>query len=238
MEPFIFNSTEFQKELDESPHLAGEVHFLAEVAEPGMLVIDAGAHRGVTAVTLAKSIGSKGHVYVFEPVPEYYVVAEQNLIRNHVENVTLYQEALGKKSETVPFYIHGGGSGIVKTDDTEVIQVSIISIDEFMAKQSIERIDVLSLDLEGSELFAFQGAETLLKNQQPIILCEIHHSFLAQFKLSVMQVAEYLQKFGYEVKPLQMDTPEKVPSFWDCSHIGAWKPSKNQNSSFISLSKG
>ena len=33
MQPFVYNSPDFQKELADSPHLAGEVNFLTSIAE-------------------------------------------------------------------------------------------------------------------------------------------------------------------------------------------------------------
>jgi len=224
MEPFIFESSDFQKELANSPHLAGEVNFLSTIAEPGMQVIDAGAHRGITAVALAKKVQSQGHVYAFEPVPEYYTVTEQNLSRNGLENVSLYQKALSNEVKTIRFYKQGGGSGIVEADDAEVILVKTTTIDDFIAEQKIDQIAILSLDCEGSELYVFQGAVTVLAEHGPRIFCEIHHSYLTQLGQSAKQIVEYLQNFGYEVELLQVESSARKPEIAECSHIYACKP--------------
>jgi len=83
MEPFLYDSPDFQKELADSVHLAGEVNFLTSLAERGMRVIDAGAHRGVTAVALAKKIGNAGHVYAFEPALCANNLETQTIRRNN-----------------------------------------------------------------------------------------------------------------------------------------------------------
>ncbi|RLC63381.1 MAG: hypothetical protein DRI48_08510, partial [Chloroflexi bacterium] len=72
MNEFVLESEEFRRELQNSPHEAGEVEFLRSVLRPGMHVIEAGANRGVTAVAIAREIGSEGRLYTFEPVPEFY----------------------------------------------------------------------------------------------------------------------------------------------------------------------
>ena len=82
MNGFVFGAEEFQRELRDSPHHAGEVEFVQSVLSPGMHVIEAGANRGVTAVAIAKKIGGKGHLYAFEPVPEFYVELQRSLLRN------------------------------------------------------------------------------------------------------------------------------------------------------------
>lgn len=62
MQSFVYNSPQFQRYLDESPHLAGEVRFIRSIAKPGMIALDVGANRGVTTVTLAKAVGEDGRV--------------------------------------------------------------------------------------------------------------------------------------------------------------------------------
>ena len=227
MEPFVYNSPEFQKELANSPHLAGEVNFLTSIAERRMRVIDVGAHRGVTAVALAKKIQSRGRVYAFEPVPEFYNIVKENLSRNGVDNVSVYQKALSNKVNTVRFYKHGGGSGITEADEAEVIEVKATTVDDFVAEQRIDRIDILSLDCEGSELYVFRGARTILGKHGPQIFCEIHHSSLSQLGQSAKQIVVYLQSFGYDVEPLQVESPDKKPGIAECSHIYARKSQKD-----------
>lgn len=223
MGPFVYDSPDFQKELAEDVHLAGEIRFLTSIAQRGMRVIDAGAHRGVTVVATARHIDDTGHVYAFEPVHEFYNVVKDNISHNGVNNVSLYEKALSNGVNTILFYKHGGGSGITKADDAELIRVNTTTVDDFAAEQKIDRIDLLSMDCEGSELYVFQGAEIVLAEHGPQIFCEIHHFYLLQLGQSAEQVAEYLQRFGYEVEPLQVESPDKKPGITECSHIYARK---------------
>jgi len=75
MNEFTFNKA-FRRELRESAHHYGEVAFLESVLQTGMVVIEGGANRGVTAVAIAKSVGANGHVHAFEPVSEYLEVED------------------------------------------------------------------------------------------------------------------------------------------------------------------
>ncbi len=77
MGTFIYDSPVFQRELQNQAHPAGEIRFLKSIAKPGMRVIDTGANRGVTTVAIARQVGSGGHVYAFEPVPETQAAFEQ-----------------------------------------------------------------------------------------------------------------------------------------------------------------
>ena len=236
MGPFIYESLDFEKELIDSRHLSEEVRILTSIAEPGMQVIDVGTNRGVAAVALAKKVQSHGHVYTFEPVPEYYTVAEQNISRNGLDNVSIYQKALTNEIETIRFYKHGGGSGITdppdeEANDTDIIRVETTTIDNFVAEQEIDRIDILSMDCEGSELYVFQGAKTVLAEHGPQIFCEIHHFYLEKLGQSAKQVVEYLQSFDYDVELIQVESSDKRPAIGDCSHIYARKPLRENNTS-------
>jgi FkbM family methyltransferase len=221
MGPFVYDSAEFQRELDESPHLAGEVRFITSIAGPGMRVIEVGANRGVTAVALARRVGTQGHVYAFEPVPEFYDIVKENLSRNGVDNVSVYRKALSNSTATIPFFKHGGGSGIAPVEEADAIHVQTTTIDRFVAEQAIERIDIVNMDCEGSELNVLLGARGLLAEHRPQIFCEIHHEYLSQLDQSAAQIVAYLGSLGYDIEPSDVESPRKRPTIAECSHIYA-----------------
>ena len=221
MEPFIYKSEEFETELRDEPHLAGEIEFLRSIAKPGMNALDVGAHRGVTAVTLAKSIGPAGYVYAFEPVPAYCDAARQNLSRNGDENAEVFELALGEQKGLLRFHQRGGSSGIVPGEDEQVLTVEATTITDFLAQQNVSRIDVLNMDCEGSELRILRGAGSFLRDQAPLIFCEIHNDFLKSLGESAGDLAAYLEELGYRVQPLSVEDPGTKPALEVCSHIYA-----------------
>ena len=221
MNRFVYNSKEFLDEIENSPHHVGEVRFLQSIAKPGMRALDVGGNRGVTAVAMAKQVGNTGRIYAFEPVPEYYAELNENLSRNGVKNVSAHMLALSNRTGRIRFYKHGEGSGITATEDAEMIWVEATTITDFFADQDIDRIDLINLDCEGSELLVFQGAKAILEEQSPQIFCEIHHGYLKDLKQSIKDVIGFLKEIGYEVQPLQMDEQGAETSFEECSHIYA-----------------
>jgi len=224
MDRFEYESEPFREELRSSPHLAGEVHFLCSIARPGMHVFDVGANRGVTAVALAKAIGSDGHVYALEPVPEYYRQLKENLSLNRADNVSAYPLALGDRSGRIRFYKHGGGSGIVQTEGAEPLWVYATTAAHFIADRRIGRIDLLSMDCEGSELRVLEGARQVLQKDHPQIFCEIHREYLDELGQSVDDVAEFLRDLGYDLRPLRVENLGADTDIDECSHIYAKRP--------------
>jgi len=221
MGKFIYDSPVFQRELQNQTHPAGEVKFLKSIAKPGMRVIDIGANKGLTTVAVAREVGSRGHVYAFEPVSEYCADLKANLARNAADNVSAHQLALSNRTGRIRFYKHGEGSGITPTDDAEAVWVEATTVGDFLGEQGTSRIDLLNLDCEGSELLVFEGAEAVLQKQSPQIFCEIYHEYLKELGQSVTDVASFLSRLDYVVQPLDVEKPEKEVSLEECSHIWA-----------------
>jgi len=221
LEPFVYDSPSFQTQLKQNAHHHGEVTILEAMAEPGMVVLELGANKGVTTVALAKSVGPEGQVHAFEPVPEYYAALIENLRLNEVDNVRAHQLAVTDKESETSYYKHGEGSGIVETDDAEEIIVGTTSLDNFMAEQALERVDLINMDCEGAELLVFRGAEKTLQHNGPQVFCEIHHDYLSRLGQSVHDIVEYLHVLGFQVVPVSVEALDKDVDLESCTHICA-----------------
>ena len=225
MDCFIYESDDFKKGLQKSAHHSGEISFLRSIARPGMRAMEVGANTGVTAVVIAKNIAETGHLYAFEPVPEYYTKLMDNLSRNGANNVSAYRLALSNQTGRIRFYKReGGGSGITPATGGETLWVEATTVTEFLIVQNIDRIDLLNLDCEGSELLVLEGAKAVLEKHAPQIFCEIHHGYLNELGQSADDVIGYLRQFGYEVRMLRVEDRGAEATADTCSHIYAAKP--------------
>ena len=223
MNEFVFNE-DFRRDLRESPHHYGEVVFLESILRPGMVVVEGGANRGVTAVAIAKAVGKTGHVHAFEPVPEYFAVLETNIARNSITNTSPYNLALSNRNGSLVFYKHGEGSGVTPAQDAEKIRVSAITIPHFLSAHQIPRVDFINLDCEGSELFIFRNAAAVLRHQTPLIFCEVHRQYMEALGHSVDDAVSFLSELGYSVNPIQVEDLSNPSDFDRCSHIYASAP--------------
>jgi|GEM_PF-413661 len=220
-EPFVYDSPSFRTGLKQDAHHHGEVTILEAVAEPGMVVLELGANRGVTTVALAKRVGPEGQVHAFEPVPEYYEALIENLRLNEVDNVTVHQLAVTDEESETSYYKHGEGSGIVWTDDAEEIQVGTTSLDNFAAEHALERVDLINMDCEGAELLVLQGAKKTLQHNALCIFCEIHHDYLSRLGQSVHDVVEFLHLSGFQMTPVSVEALHGDVELERCTHICA-----------------
>jgi FkbM family methyltransferase len=221
MELFLYNSPAFRDFLKNNPHERGEVKFLESIAKEGMNVIDVGGHIGVTTVVIAKQVGKQGLVYSFEPVPEYFDILKKNLSANELENAEAFQLAVTDRLETIDFYQQGGFSGIIPEEGAKKFKANTTTIDRFLNEQKVERIDLINMDCQGSELLVLEGAKESLRKNKVRIFCEIHHDSLKRLGQSVQHVVECLQKLGYEVHSVSLDDQSMKSDFGNAEYIYA-----------------
>jgi len=221
LDPFVYDSPSFQTQLKQDAHHHGEVTMLEAMAEPGMVVLELGANKGITAIALAKSVGPQGQVHAFEPVPEYYAALVGNLRLNKVDNVRVHQLAVTDKESEISYYKHGEGSGIVQAEDAEEIVVGTTSLDNFMAEQTLERVHLINMDCEGAELLVLRGGKKTLQQNAPRILCEIHHNYLSRLGQSVHDIVEYLRLLDFQVTPVSVEALNEDVKLKSCTHICA-----------------
>lgn len=97
---------------------------------------------------------------------------------------------------------HGnlGGQRALSTDaianDRRQI-VPTVCLDDILA--DIDRIDLVKIDIEGSEPLALQGARSILEKFKPIVICEVNAEALAAVTgFSPQHFVELFYEIGYE----------------------------------------
>jgi FkbM family methyltransferase len=235
MELFLYDSAAFNNFLQHNSHEAGEVRFLESVIRPGMKVIDVGANIGITSVTIARKIGKDGKLYSFEPVPEYFRVLQQNLYSNQIENAEAFPLALSDRTGETEFYLKELSSGIVFEKEAKKTRVSTVTIDSFLQQHEVERIDLINMDCEGSELSVLRGAKQTLRKNKVSIFCEIHHDFLKQLGQSIGDVVKYLQSLEFQVQSVSLDDLKVGNNFEKCDYIYAHNLNERKNYAHLRL---
>jgi len=229
MELFLYDSPAFKDFLQHNSHESGEVRFLESIIRPGMKVIDVGANIGITSVTIARNIGKDGELYSFEPVSHYFRILQQNLSSNGIENAEALPVALSDRIGETEFYLKELSSGIVFEEEAKKTRVSTLSIDSFLQQREVERIDLINMDCEGSELLVLRGAKETLRRNKVKIFCEIHHGFLKQLGQSIGDLVKYLQSLEFEVQSVSLDDLKVGNNFDKCEYIYALNLSERKN---------
>ena len=234
IELFLYDSPALENFLKDNPHERGEITFLESIAKEGMNVIDIGANVGITTVATAKRIG-RGKLYSFEPVPEYFDILKKNLSSNRLENVRVYELAMADHVGGVNFYQNGLSSGVIFKEGAKKFEVSTTTVDEFLTEEKVERIDLINMDCEGSELLVLRGAKETLRKNKVKIFCEIHHDFLKQLGQSIGDLVKYLQSFEFEVQSVSLNDLKVGNNFEKCDYIYAYNLSERKNHTHLRL---
>ncbi len=146
------------------------------------VAIDVGAHVGLLAIPMA-SLVPGGHVYAFEPVPESVAQLGANVAANAVSNITVRAGGMSDASgEMFVERIGWNASGSFLADDqsTDGRRVSVRSLDDLAREEGFVRLDLVKIDVEGSELRVLAGGRATLERLRPALIVECNPLALAE----------------------------------------------------------
>lgn len=163
-------------------------------------VIDVGANIGWTALRLARK-ALKGKVYGFEPDPYNQERCQENVKRNALSNLEIFSLALGNKESTVGMELrtpsNRGGNRIAPVGLGGNAFVQVSRMDETAPVNSLEKIDLIKIDVEGYELQVLKGAQGVLRKHKPILFVELDDDNLRDQGDSASELVRYLEERGY-----------------------------------------
>lgn len=139
------------------------------------LIIDAGSNIGL-ATLFFKLQFPNAKVFCFEPDQKAFAILKENISRNQLKKVTLYQAALSSSTAPVTLYLENGRVGSVGTGTTakSLGQVSHEVEGTILSKYLNQPVDFLKIDIEGAEYESLLEAKDILANIREMVI-ECHH---------------------------------------------------------------
>ncbi len=166
--PMLFNDYSL---VTEGPYELGKV-----VLNENDVVLDCGANVGSFSV-YAASKGCKA--YAFEPTPYLGEIIKQHSQANSCR-INHIAYAVSNKEGKALFYTDEnmcGGNTLFeeRMSNGKAYEVNLISIDKFVEKENLTRVDFIKADIEGAERLMLEGATDTLKRFAPkLSLCTYH----------------------------------------------------------------
>ena len=190
-----------------------ELSFVRRFVQPGMTILDIGAHHGLYTLLSSRLAGRTGRVYAFEPSPRERKALLQHVKLNRCKNVKVQALALGDADKKTELYVVDGtesGCNSLRppavTTATSPVSVQVVPLDGWLAEQGIERVDFIKLDVEGGELDVLRGAVKLLERApRPVILAEVQDIRTRAWGYKARDTIDYLASKGYEWLALSKD---------------------------------
>ncbi len=192
--------------LSEGHFETAELAFTERFIQPGMTVLDLGAHHGLYTLLASKRIGNTGRVFSFEPSPRERNALRVHLRLNRCKNVDLQELALGDQNGDSDLYVvedWAAGCNSLRPPDVAArsspVSVRVVRLDDWLAEHKIERVDFIKLDVEGAELSILKGAQRLLKGaSRPVILAEVQDARTLPWGYRARDIVTTLEGWGYQ----------------------------------------
>ncbi len=142
---------------------------------PGGIALDIGANIGFYACAFAQQLnGSNGKVYAFEPIQRNYLRLCENIELNKFGDlIQPLHLGLGRVEGILDFHIqpegetnNAVGDNVASDGDRFVMKSSgwkeerarITRLDTWSENVNLNRFDLIKIDVEGGEMFVFEGA--------------------------------------------------------------------------------
>ena len=183
---------------------------------PGTVVFDIGANIGWYSI-ISATLGAS--VYAFEPIPRTFRFLDKNVTLNHFERmIHTFNVGCADQEGKEIFYFDERASGSASRKDLDYLQdhqsqqvcVTQIRLDDFVREQGIQQIDLIKCDVEGGELFVFQGGQALLQNFRPYVICEMLRKHAAKFDYYPDRTIELFASIGYICLALDKEQPRSA----------------------------
>jgi FkbM family methyltransferase len=171
---------------------------------------DVGANVGQTAREALDTFPDS-NVFSFEPHPDTFkrlteAIADPRLSAYQIAfteqdgNMTLYEYASTGDGTQINSLVPDARFPTQFGYQARALVARCETIDGFCEKQGIERIDVLKIDTEGSELFVMKGAARMLRERRITFILTEYNDLLPKPGTtggSLLPISEYLSSFGY-----------------------------------------
>lgn len=179
--------------MDFESYLRQPLEFSKEIAryfadDAPLVVFEVGACEGEDTIRLKRHFPN-ACIYAFEPLPENATRIHKNLKTYHVTNVEVFQLALSDRPGRTEFYVSSGHPDrIPRTDDwnygnksssllppkeharllpwvkfDQTIDVESTRLDLFCHQHSIDKVDLMYMDVQGAEVMVLRGAGDYMK---------------------------------------------------------------------------
>lgn len=166
------------------------------------IFIDIGANVGYYSL-LAAHISKLGQVYSFEPVSTTYNKLLRNISLNNFSIIQCFQIAIsnftGKATVFISADDNTGMSGLQSAENfsgtAEVINCT--TLDQVVTDYRIPKVDLIKIDVEGSEVNVLKGMEMVLHVYKPILLIEISATTLAMYNEKIETIFQLLFAKNY-----------------------------------------
>lgn len=184
-----------------------------KLIEPGMIILDIGAHIGYYTKLFSKLVGKNGVIYAFEPEEENFQLLKENA--ENLKNVRIINKAVSDSDGFIDFWKAQNNTGHHSILSSEICQekitVPVLKLDNFIKNERLKEINLIKIDIEGGEPYAFRGAQKLLSQMHLKIIMEFAPDNFKSDTDAIDFLKNINRQFGFSINKIgDRGNPEKI----------------------------
>jgi FkbM family methyltransferase len=147
---------------------------------PDDVIIDAGAFIGDTAVFFHHKLGGRCQIHSFELLDENLALMVHNLERNGVREEQIVLNKLALADETGKELVIARaqqGSNSIFGADANGDRIETVTMDDYVVRMGLTRVDYIKMDIEGAEVMALTGARETIRHFEPKLAICLYHKW-------------------------------------------------------------
>lgn len=176
---------------------------LRNALKPGGVFLDVGANAGFYSMLALDLIGPTGTVHAFEIDPRALRCLRKTIAREAISNLFVHPVAVSNETGFAHLdMISDCGRTRIQSDGSGR-RVPTTTLDAWRQKHSGGKIQAIKMDIEGGELRALHGATKLLREERPLLVCELLEAHAQRSGFKTNEVTQLLESLGYRIRPLE-----------------------------------
>jgi len=164
-------------------------------------VFDVGTNFGYLSLVWANSVCENGKVYSFEPHPNLYKSFINSINSNQLnDRIVPENVAIGNYEGTLDINLVSTTANINAINDknqkTKSKKVDIITLDNYVEKNDINKCDLIKIDVDGIELEILKGSEKMIRKFQPVVIVETNNDF---------EIIDFFKQINYKILNMKLE---------------------------------
>ena len=179
-----------------------ELEMILKLIQPNNNVFDIGGNIGWVSMNISRCIPNV-NIYTFEPIPKTFKYLSKNIKLNNFSNIYINNFGFSNEEKELIFYYYPEGSGnasmlnLSENPNVEKTVCSVKKLDDYVFSNNLV-VDFIKCDVEGAELFVFQGGLEVLKKYKPIVFTEMLRKWALKFNYHPNEIISMYKEIGYK----------------------------------------
>ncbi len=165
--------------------------------KPDWVCIDVGTYIGLHTLTLSKLCET---VIGFEAQPLIYDCLNNTINNKNITNVILHNIALSNEQGDTQIFTNNNGNASLAGIRDHLFKYNYNIKKNTLDNYNIPHVDLMKIDIEGSEWIMLEGATELINKCRPMIILETFKGKKNKTKLN-----EFCERFNYSHEYISCD---------------------------------